>query len=247
MLRSGDPKRAVAELLALARDPRRSRTPRRRAYRAAAEALQAADEHGELEPVAAEWLAFAPEDVDAGWLRLHALVRRTLVERALELWRERELPVQTEQQALLLAQVFALAAAPEEALAEIAELSDRFGRSERLEFALATTSLRHEGAQLADDLAARIREAFESFPARFPESTLMQAFEIDPEDAARSFADRLREQQGDRARLLRGLSSQVAEGSVAVAFLAGGAGRGVGETWLRLEALPLGLWRRGAG
>lgn len=67
----------------------------------------------------------------------------------------------------------------------------------------------------------------------------MRAFSINSDDPAQSFAEVVREQQGDRARLLRDLSEQVANGAAAVALLAGAAGRGVGETWLRLDALPL--------
>ncbi len=116
--RNGDAGQAVLEFLALARDVRRPRTPRRRAYRGAAEILQERHDYGELESVTDEWIRFAPEDTDAGWLRLFSLVRQSLVERALERWHERELPVKTEQQALLLAQIFSLAAPPREAVAE---------------------------------------------------------------------------------------------------------------------------------
>ncbi|MBA2360993.1 MAG: hypothetical protein H0V79_08695 [Actinobacteria bacterium] len=239
IFRNGGSDQAVSEFLALARDARRSRTPRRRAYRGAAEILEERNDYGQLESVTDEWIRFATEDVDAGWLRLFSLVRRSLVERALERWREEELPVQTEQQALLLAQIFSLAAPPGEAVAEIARLSDQFERPERLEFALINVGLRQRGAELDEALAARIRKTSEEFPDRFPDSTLIRAFSIDSDDAAESFAEIVREQQGDRAHLLRDLSEKVGSGTAAVAVLAGAAGRGVGEIWLRLEALPL--------
>lgn len=204
--RNGDAGQAVLEFLALARDVRRPRTPRRRAYRGAAEILQERHDYGELESVTDEWIRFAPEDTDAGWLRLFSLVRQSLVERALERWHERELPVKTEQQALLLAQIFSLAAPPREAVAEIARLLDRFERPERLEFALIDASLRQQGAELDEPLEARVRQAFQEFTDRFPNSTLMRAFSINSDDPAQSFAEVVREQQGDRARLLRDLS-----------------------------------------
>ena len=141
--------------------------------------------------------------------RLFSLVRQSLVERALERWHERELPVKTEQQALLLAQIFSLAAPPREAVAEIARLSDRFERPERLEFALIDASLRQQGAELDEPLEARVRQAFQEFTDRFPNSTLMRAFSINSDDPAQSFAEVVREQQGDRARLLRDLSGGI--------------------------------------
>jgi hypothetical protein len=174
---SGDTRRAVAEFLALARDPRLPRTPRRYAYRAAADILAAEQDHEELEAVASEWFGFAEEDSDAGWLQLYALHRRSLADRAFERWRANELEVKTEQQALLLAQITSLAAPAEEAIAMVADLSDRFGRTEHLEFSVASAFLRNRDADYGEVLGARIKETFESFPTRFPNSTLMRAFD----------------------------------------------------------------------
>jgi hypothetical protein len=55
-------------------------------------------------------------------------------------------------------------------------------RPERLEYALIVSALRREGAQLEPALDLRIRESFETFTERFPESHLMQAYEVDPDD-----------------------------------------------------------------
>ena len=95
-----------------------------------------------------------------------------------------ELDPNTQGRAELLAEVFGSAADPSRELRWSARLSDRYSRPERLEVALIFTALRREipeGA-LPATLEARLRDSFETFPQRFPDSRAIRTIAIDRDD-----------------------------------------------------------------
>ncbi len=240
LARAGDREAADREFLVLARDPALSTDARLEAFRRAAQAANRKGEYRRLGELAAEWYAFGAEE-DAVWLEVFALARQTRYGQALERWRRTPLPPMSEEQGYLVGEIFARAASPVEATAKLAELSERFGRSEAFEFNLITYVLLHkrEGLELPEHLAARVAESFESFAARFPDSRRLRAETFDPTDPVAGIVTLVRETWETRSALLRELEKGVGDGTTPVCVLASAAGRAVGETWLRLPALPL--------
>jgi hypothetical protein len=232
---------AVEQLRALARDPKAGKDEQSRAYGLASSLLQEKRDFGELERLGRDW-----GEVDADpyprWLVVMSLAARFQHDDALAAWREFQSPVaDTENRALLLAEVFAVAAEPVEALETIASLSDGFGRSERLEVALMHAALRLErvAPALPESLESRVRDSFNTFPERFPNSTLMRAVAIDPDDPVGSLVSTLGDQLEQRADHADQALRDVRTGTSPVAILATSAGRSVGEILMHLPALPL--------
>lgn len=243
LARGGERDAARDQLLGLARADDVPDDARRDAYARAARLAMDLGDHVEVARVASEWARHAPDDDDARWLHIFALVRRIEHAQALQIWREGELQVTTLQQALLLAEVFAFGADLWEAVAKLAELSDQFGRPEELEYNLITTALRLEKTQRDDipsELDERIRAAFAEFPERFPQSRLLRAFKLDHDDVAGSFMRMVREQLGRRASVLRDIDAGIRNGSAATCARAATLGRSTGEEWLGFRALPMG-------
>ena len=125
------------------------------------------------------------------------------------------------------------------AVRQIASLSAQFDRDdERLEALVLFAALRRN-QPLPADLTNRVREGFATFPTKFPESKLMWVVDAPttPEEFdefARRFVAHSAESQVAAAR-------EVTSGRAPVAVLAASAGAGVGATWARLQALPLGF------
>ena len=158
-------------------------------------------------------------------------------------WRDHELAPRDEQEALLLSEVFALGTGGEESLLELANLSDRFDRSEALEFNLMMAALRQEqegDRRIGPDLTRRIKETFEQFPEKFPDSEQLQSFVVDSEDAAGSFLAEIQPQLEERAEKGRELSEELSKGVIATAVVASVSGHSIGEVWMSLGAMPLG-------
>jgi hypothetical protein len=237
---SGERDQARAEFLALARDDRVSGTTRSMAYAEAAQILDRDGNYRELERVAEEWFRREFRTDDAGWLRLHALTRLTEFDEALALWREHQLPVDQEQHALLVAQVWQAAAPPHEAIPEIRELADQFPSNEQLLLAVLGVSLRHPNAELPEEVGAQVTETFEIFFERFPHSTALRRFAIDEDDVAGSLGRLLQETQGDRPTRIRDTWREVITGNAPVAVFATVVGRSTGQTLLDVPVLPLG-------
>lgn len=242
--RAGQTEAARREILLVARDSSLGVDDRSNAYRSATSALLEDEEFAALEGVAREWRELCSQESDAAWLELFALGRQTRFTLAMARWRELEPPVTQLQQALLVGELFSQAAAPLEAVAKLAQLSDDFGRPEALEFNLIVAVLRLEkdpaGPQLEGELATRVSEAYATFPERFPDSQLLEQVAIDKDDLVGSFARELRQRLGPGQDDRRSALEAILDGTGAVCVLAAVTGKPIGETWLRLPALPLG-------
>ena len=232
--------RARAEFLALARDTTLSEGSRRAAYVEAAQFLERDGDLTGLERLAREWFDQFPLDHEAGWLHLYALMRLTRFDQAFEAWRATQLDPATEHQAVMLAQLVGVRDDAIAALTRIADLTEQFPESEKLHLLLITTALRRgERDDVPQALGDRIREAFASFHARFPNSTSLQTIEIDLDDPAKTLVDLLKRSQGVSEKQLRELEKQIATGDMAIPPLAAVAGKSTGETWLLYGPLPL--------
>jgi hypothetical protein len=244
LLRTGDREGALQQLRGLARDQRAPTDLRTSAYGRLSNLQMEAGELVELARTSAEWAEFAPDQDDPIWLHLFARCRRSEHREALSYWREHPVEVESEDQALLLSEAFSFGAPRGEALEKLAELSDRFERPEALELNLMMTTLRREGeeseAEISEELGERIRETFEEFPKRFPDSEYLQAIEIDSEDPGGSFIETLMPQLRARAELGKEQAEEVRQGTIPIASVAAATGRSIGEIWMQIGALPLG-------
>jgi hypothetical protein len=242
LMRTGDTDAAIERLIALGRDQNAGIDDRTSAYARAAVLAQDTEEFGQLETISKEWAEIDESD-DPRWGRLLALAMLFRHEEAIATWSELGEPeANSIPRARLLGEILALAAEPERALKIQASLSDRFERPEELEAMLMYTALRVENdtPPLADNLLARIRESFATFPERFPESTSFRAVQIDPENPAASLLASFGERLKDRAESTQQLAKGIAAGTSAVAMLAADAGRSIGETLFLLPAIPIG-------
>lgn len=240
--RSGDHSGALAEYVGIARSSDAARAVRRSAYRSVALIYEKRADFGELATIGREWYAFAPDDADGAWLAIYALTRLTKVDQAYSAWQTYRdgLEVVTEEQALLVAQIHDWYAPVADALDAISSLSNARERPERLEYALIVCALRRGDAQLEPALESRVRESFDTFPRRFPESRLLRAIKIDPEDPLTGLLEMLEEQRDDR-NAVDDAERAIADGTGPVAVLAALVGMSVGEVLLRMNALPLGF------
>jgi hypothetical protein len=241
LARDGRRDTAIDRLLALAHDENVSVDDRTTAYARAARLAQDAEKFPELEDIALEW-ARHDDSSDPRWVAILAMAMRFRHADALKAWGELGEPeADSLTRALLLSEVFMLAAEPVRALERIATLSDRFERPEELEVGLIFASIRLEEAtpELSPELAARIRESYETFFERFPNSTRLRAIPIDPENPAESLIAAFGEQLEHRAEQTDELATGIRAGVTAVAMLAVAAGKSVGETLFLLPALPL--------
>ncbi|MGH2944847.1 MAG: PIN domain-containing protein [Solirubrobacteraceae bacterium] len=153
------------------------------------------------------------------------------------MWRSGRLPVDTIDQAVLVAEILYRAADAATAVRDISRLSEQFAREdERLEFLVLASAL-GRGDTLPDDLAARVRDGFESFPEKFPESLLLRA-EKAPTTPAE--LDEFARRYAPEAAIAEEMHAKVLAGDVPVAALAAAAGKDLGTVWSALQWLPLG-------
>jgi tetratricopeptide (TPR) repeat protein len=242
LARNGEQDKAIDRLLALARDPAASSDDRGTAFSRAGNLLQEAERFPELEALGLEWAAFDGANDNPRWIAILAMAMRFRHSDALAKWRDFGEPeAHSLPRARLLGEVFTLAAKPRDALEMLVKLSDRFERPEEMEAAIISGSIRLESTSqdLPDDLAQRIRETFETFPERFPDSTAFTAIAVDLENPASSLLAAFGPQLEERAQRSDEAASQVRAGTTAVALLASAAGRSIGETLFLLPALPL--------
>jgi hypothetical protein len=233
---------AIDRLLALARDQGVGFDERMTAFARAARLSQEAKKFSELETIALEWAKYDDGNDEAQWVAILAPAMRFRHADALRRWRELGEPEANSLfRALLLSEVLMLAGEPVNTLETIAALSDQFGRPEELEVGLIFASIRLEQStpDLSTELDARIRETYESFSERFPNSTRLRAIPIDPENPAESLLAAFGKQLEHRAEQTEELATGIRAGVTAVAMLADAAGRSTGETLFLLEALPL--------
>jgi hypothetical protein len=199
---AGDLTGARVDALAAADDPVNTASLRREAYAMAAAA--AADEGNmpALEEVATAWRRFDSSATDASWWRVYALARQQRHADALVQADADHLPIEREQQALLLAEIYAEGIAdPVERLKRLSSLSDQQGRPEKLEHKLVIASLPFLDDLPEGPLVDRLQLTATDFRERFPDSTLMQSATFDPEDPIGSmFAELERLDPGRAAR-----------------------------------------------
>jgi hypothetical protein len=211
------------------------------AYRGAATTLTAQGRFDELAELAERWNAQLPDDPEAIWARVGALHRLGRGPEAAALWLDLRPAAGSEGQALFAGQLLASNGRTQAAIAYLAAESDRFGRPEELEAALIFAALRADETDVPSDLRARIRTSFETYPERFPGSSLIRAFKLDPDEPLKSFEEVL-ESLGSADQTERAMDAYetVRTGRGPTAALAAATRRTVGEVWLSLPALPLG-------
>lgn len=229
------------QFLLVARDRNASKPTRSQAYgRAASLEVERGDFLASAR-LTEEWLGLEPDNEEAIWLHLFSLARRRSHAEALTFWREHEIEVNQERQALLVAEVLSFGGAPAaETLASLAELSDRFERPEQFEYGLMMTALRTEGSERGDipnELDARIKQSFAEFPERFPDSNLIQAKKIDENDPAGTFLEEIKPQLEARAEIGERLGEELRRGVTATNVIAASSGHSVGERNAAASAL----------
>jgi len=242
LARAGQRGAAIDRLLGIARDPSASPDESSAAYARAANLLLEDAKLVEAERIGREWVVARDGDSNPRWLIVLALAMRFRHADAWSAWQELGTPdADSDQRALLLAEVAGFGAEPLEALQLIADLSDRYGRPESLEANLILTVLRlgNRGSGASPELGDRIRETFTTFFERFPNSTRVQAIQIDLENPVASILEALGPHLEARAEQTEQLARGVLAGVSAVALVATAAGRSCGETLMTLPALPL--------
>ncbi|MDP8942851.1 MAG: hypothetical protein M3N16_01825 [Actinomycetota bacterium] len=241
ILRNRDQEEAAErEFLALARDERLPADLRAEAYEEAISFVlgKRRDLVGSRQ-LAEEWAEAVPTSERATWTRIHVLMRLAEPRLALQLLYQHAPTAMTVEQARLAAAVYRQAADRTEAVREIAALSDQFGRqNEQLEALVLVVSAEGEG-ELPEELAARVREALETFFERFPESTIFRPVSV-PE-TRKQLDELMREQMAETIEARNEAWKEVVEGESGVAALASVGDRTLGDTWARLPILPLGF------
>lgn len=236
--RTDSTQEAVAQLISLRRDEDVPPDIRTDAYATSAQIASDAFDYPTLDAISREWLEFDAGDTQAGWARVWALLRLMRPAEALAVARELELEPRSERDAQLLAAALDQASDPLTAATEIAALSDRFDRPERLEAHFLITALRiDEGTELGD-VGEEIGERMAAFTERFPDSRIIWSVPIDttPEGIERFF----REHVAPGAEHARQIAADVGNGNIALAALAGTVHKPLSRVTLELErGLPL--------
>ncbi|HEV2974934.1 MAG TPA: hypothetical protein VGX69_08030 [Solirubrobacteraceae bacterium] len=205
------------------------------AFMQALSLAQRLERFGEMQELAQEALEQGVDGDDPHWAR--ALARFMLSRHTEALTDLDSAGVQpaTLPQAELLSRILYQAAEPAEALRRSAELSARFGRPEGLEALLIVMSPRAQ--QLDSNTEAVIREAFETFAARFPNSKRIIQRELpDSEEGVRQLLAEMAPARDRDRRIVAGIR----DGSTVTAVLAAVHGRSLSELWAALTTLPLG-------
>jgi hypothetical protein len=234
----GEREAAVAELDKIARDARNSPALRGAAYQRAIEIAGERRDWAGMERLAADWRKLLPEDLQAGWFHALALARLARHAEGLALWQDDLLTVSTRDQALLLGEILFRVADSTVAVREISALSAQFDRSdERLEFLVLMAALRRD-EPLPPDLEERVREGFESFPQKFPNSQMLW---MEPAPTTPEEFDALAGKYAPEGEDLSAeLYEKIVSGEGPVASLAAAASNDIASIWCRLPFWPLG-------
>jgi formiminotetrahydrofolate cyclodeaminase len=241
--RAGDPEQAKEMFLGVARSQGVEEHLRGAGYGGAIEIAGAARDYEEIRRLAQEWHEELPSDSNAVWNLLFGLARVAQHQAAHELFRREEPDPDTEQRASLLAEVLGRSAPKGEALRQIANLSDRYGRQvEALEGFFLKVSLEAEqSGEVPAELEDRIRNAWATFPERFPDQEFMQV--VKAPSTLEGFEELLREMGGgNNARIQQETIEEISAGERPVNGLAAAAPHGsIGRCWMGLGFLPLGF------
>jgi hypothetical protein len=230
--------RLKQELNTLAGDSAQSEAIRGRAF-AGLSAELPPDDYAALNELTERWRRELPADTEGQWQRTYALARLGRYEAALTLIDDNKLTATTVNHARLLAATFLRVLKPLDAARRIAELSDQFDRREEsLEGLLLFTAMRvREDA--GEPLRARLAETFQTFGERFPDSTAIRTFSVDPEDPA-SLLDLIRSQfRPEHDQDLRDALNQIANASAPLAYLAAMTSGHIPQIMQRISQIPL--------
>lgn len=242
--KSGASAKARELFLAAARDRDADERIRGMGYSGAVEIASEARDYEEIRRLSQEWHSELPDDPNGTWNLLFGLARVAQHQKAYELFKEVNPDPNTQQRASLLAEILGRAAPKLEAMQSIASLSDRYDRSvEALEGLFLKVSLEAEQEQggLPPELEERIRDAWATFPTRFPDQEFMEVFEAPPD--WEGFEKLLKEMGGgNSARAQKKATDEIIAGELPVNGLAAAAPHGsIGRCWLGLGFLPLGF------
>jgi len=241
LYRAGERQEAIAELRALRHDEAVPRDIRSDAYAYSARIASDEFDFPSLERITGEWLELDQSEKRAAWSRVHALLRLTRSAEAIQVVERFNLEPERLDQAELLAAVLEDGGEPETAARRTAELSDQFGRPERLEAQFLIAALRVRPEDRLDDLREQLQERLAAFPERFPESKLIRSVPIDtssPEGIDAFF----REHIEPGAEHVHRVGEQIRRGEAPLAALAAVLGKPASLVTLQLErALPLGF------
>jgi len=241
--KAGDSRQAKELFLAVARSPNVDEQLRGAGYSGAIESVAADRDYEEIRQLAQEWHEELPADQNGVWNLLFGLARVAQHKAAYELFQQENPDPDTEQRASLLAEILGRSAPKAEALQDIADLSDRYDRQvEALEGFFLKVSLEAEQeGEVPTALEDRIREAWATFPTRFPDQEFMQL--IKAPSTLEGVEELLNEMGGgDSARIQKETIEQIIAGERPVNGLAVAAPHGsIGRSWLGLGFLPLGF------
>jgi hypothetical protein len=249
--RAGDLAGARHDALSVAVDANHIEALRLEAFSMAAQAANEEGNFRSLEEVASQWLDVDAATADAFWWKAYALARQRRYGEMLDMVDVSPFEIETNEQALLVAEAVTNAVANDvERLRRLCELSDSRDRPERLEYALIAAALRVPGdARPQGELEARIKQTFDEFGARFPESSLLRVVTIDEADPVGSLLEALE----SFGRAPADLQERIAEaeagvklGQSAVAVLASLAGESTVAILADGRPLPLAFTAEGA-
>ena len=188
----------------------------------------------EMEALAQEAIDIGISGDDPHWARALARFMLSKHAEALADLDAAGMTAETLPQAELLTRILYQATEPAVALARSAELSRRFGRPEGLEALLIIMSPR--ATQLDPQTEASVREAFETFAVRFPNSKRIMQRELpDTEEGVRQ----LLAEMAPAADRDREILAAIKDGSTVTAVLAAVHGRSLSELWAALAMLPI--------
>jgi uncharacterized protein YifE (UPF0438 family) len=208
-----------------------------RAWRRYAELLA---ERGQWEPLAeraAEWRVQRPDSELAMWVQADALARCGRAEDAWALLEQDGRDPEGDRERRFVAMLAGRVLAPANALERVAALSDAVDRTdERLEAMLMTLALGANEAALSPELERRIRETFNEFHDRFPDSELVQRF--DAPETPEEFAEFAERHLVGRQRAALEIDRSVAAGESPLSAFAALGGTPL-SVWLESNLLPL--------
>jgi hypothetical protein len=184
-----------------------------------------------------QWQRARPDNGRAVWAAVEALGRLGRANEAWELLAGAAIRPETEGERWLAASIAARALPVADALTHVAALSDAVDRTdERLEAMLIAIASRVGETELTAELDRRIRQTFEDFPERFPDSAIVQTVPApSTEDDWAEFADRYVTTRRDAAQEM---ATQVQRGQSPLAVFATLGGTPL-SVWIDSDILPL--------
>lgn len=238
-LEAGRTDAAVQEFQAIGTDPSLPRRARERAFDRASEISQIRRDFRTLEGIARAWISAFPGTIDGAWLLIFALARLARHAEALEFLDDRRVQVRNLTDAVLAAEIYYRAAPTERGVCEIAALSSRFGREdERLEALVLFTAVERR-EELPAELAERVRDGFETFPRKFPDSQLLRAMPAPTTTA--ELIEFVKEHVAPGSELLGPLIEDLRHGRTPLAIVAAACGRHVMQAWIMSDLKPIGF------